>query len=95
MKIDEPTAHTRIFDDQKPSQIPVGTAFLAAPFSIRGARSTLTEAAAVSCTDGFLRTLYVLADRVAMGDCSPMAPTDPYVPALEHTVPRIMDSLRV
>ena len=34
-------------------------------------------------------------DQVALGDCSPRAPTDPYVPALEHTVPRIMGSLRV
>ncbi len=30
-----------------------------------------------------------------MGDCSPTAPTDPYVPALEHTVPQIMVSLRI
>ena len=29
-----------------------------------------------------------------MGDCSPTAPTDPYVPALEHTVPQITVSLR-
>jgi len=29
-----------------------------------------------------------LADRVASGDCSPEAPTDPDVPALEHPVPR-------
>ncbi len=32
--------------------------------------------------------------RVAPGDCSPGAPTDPYVPALEHTAPHIMGSLR-
>jgi len=32
-------------------------------------------------------------DRVALGDCSPRAPTDPYVRALPHTVPRIMGSL--
>jgi hypothetical protein len=35
------------------------------------------------------------ADRVALGRCRPRAPTDPYVLALEHTVPQIRDSLRV
>lgn len=35
------------------------------------------------------------SDRVAEGDYSPPAPTDPYVRTLAHTVPRIMDSLRV
>ena len=29
--------------------------------------------------------------RVALGDCSPKAPTDPYVRALAHTVPLISD----
>ena len=38
----------------------------------------------------FLRT----ADRVAPGRYRPGAPTDPYVLALEHTVPQIRDSLR-
>ena len=33
-------------------------------------------------------------DRVAPGRRRPGAPTDPYVPALEHTVPQIMVSLR-
>jgi len=33
-------------------------------------------------------------DQVALGDYSPRAPTDPDVPALEHTVPQIMVSLR-
>ena len=33
-------------------------------------------------------------DQVTVGDCSPTVPTDPYVPALEHTVPLIMVSLR-
>ena len=33
-------------------------------------------------------------DQVALGDYSPRAPTGPYVPALEHTVPQIMVSLR-
>ncbi len=33
-------------------------------------------------------------DRVAPGRCRPRAPTDPYVPALGHTAPRIMGSLR-
>ncbi len=33
-------------------------------------------------------------DQVALGDYSPRAPTDPYGPALEHTVPQIMVSLR-
>ena len=28
--------------------------------------------------------------QVALGDCSPRAPADPYVPALEHTAPHIM-----
>ncbi len=35
------------------------------------------------------------SDRVALGRCRPRAPTDPYVLALEHTVPQIMVSLRV
>ena len=39
------------------------------------------------------RTLCAL-DRVALGRCRPRAPTDPYVLALEHTVPRITGSLR-
>ena len=34
------------------------------------------------------------SDRVAPGRHRPGAPTDPYVLALEHTVPRITDSLR-
>ena len=33
------------------------------------------------------------ADQVALGDCSPRAPTDPYVRTLPHTVPQIMGSL--
>ena len=33
-------------------------------------------------------------DRVAVGRYRPTAPTDPYVRALPHTVPLIMDSLR-
>ena len=33
-------------------------------------------------------------DQVALGDCSPRAPTDPYVRTLPHTVPQIMGSLR-
>ena len=32
--------------------------------------------------------------RVAMGDCYPTAPTDPYVRALPHTAPRFFVSLR-
>jgi hypothetical protein len=32
--------------------------------------------------------------QVALGDCSPRAPADPYVPTLEHTAPHIMGSLR-
>jgi len=35
----------------------------------------------------------VLFGRVAPGDCSPGAPTDPYVHTLEHTVPQDMGSL--
>ena len=34
------------------------------------------------------------SDRVAPGRCRPGAPTDPYVLALEHTVPQIRVSLR-
>jgi hypothetical protein len=30
--------------------------------------------------------------QVAQGDCSPRAPTDPYMPALEHTAPHIIAS---
>ncbi len=43
---------------------------------------------------GRLFLLFVQSDRVALGDYSPRAPTDPYVPALEHTVPQITASLR-
>jgi len=32
------------------------------------------------------------AGQVAVGDCSPTAPTDPYVRTLAHTVPLMMDS---
>ena len=32
--------------------------------------------------------------QVAQGDCSPWAPTDPYVPALEHTAPPVKHSPR-
>jgi hypothetical protein len=31
--------------------------------------------------------------RVALGGRPPRAPTDPYVDTLDHTVPRVMDSL--
>ncbi len=34
----------------------------------------------------------VLEGQVALGDCSPRAPTDPYVRTLAHTVPLMMDS---
>ncbi len=43
---------------------------------------------------GRLFLLFVQSDRVALGDYSPRARTDPYVPALEHTVPQITASLR-
>jgi hypothetical protein len=36
----------------------------------------------------------VTRDWVAPGRCRPGAPADPYVLALEHTVPRVMGSLR-
>ncbi len=36
----------------------------------------------------------VCPNRVALGDCSPRAPTDPYVRALAHTVPQITALLR-
>ncbi len=72
-------------------------------------QSVLAAASAMNCehTMGWLKmraripprrlddsTSQLAADRVALGDCPPRAPTDPYVPALEHTVPQIMDSLR-
>jgi hypothetical protein len=34
---------------------------------------------------------FAASDRVALGRYRPRAPTDPYVPALEHTAPHIMD----
>jgi hypothetical protein len=37
---------------------------------------------------------YGASDRVALGGYPPRAPTDPYVLALEHTVPQIMGSLQ-
>src|SRR5262245_11291844 len=42
----------------------------------------------------FLMPCQPTPDRVALGRYRPRAPTDPYVLALEHTVPQIMDSLR-
>ncbi len=36
---------------------------------------------------------FTAPDRVASGRCRPEAPTDPYVLALEHTIPQIMVSL--
>src|SRR5262245_60375214 len=42
----------------------------------------------------FLMPCQPTPDRVALGRYQPRAPTDPYVLALEHTVPQIMDSLR-
>ncbi|WP_146453138.1 hypothetical protein, partial [Bythopirellula polymerisocia] len=56
------------------------------------ARGALT--AEVIFTDGSLPIRFGAEDQVALGDYSPRAPTDPYVPALEHTVPQIMVSLR-
>jgi hypothetical protein len=41
------------------------------------------------------REHFPIDDWVALGRCRPRAPTDPYVLALEHTVPQIMGSLRV
>jgi hypothetical protein len=35
---------------------------------------------------------FAKAGQVAVGDFSPTAPTDPYVPILEHTVPLMLDS---
>ncbi len=37
------------------------------------------------------RWIEEMFDRVAPGNCSPGAPTDPYVLALEHTVPQNHD----
>jgi len=45
-------------------------------------------------TDASFAGCAVMADQVALGRCRPRAPTDPYVPALEHTVPQIMALLR-
>ena len=42
----------------------------------------------------FRNTQQIAPDRVAVGRFQPTAPTDPYVRALTHTVPRIRDSLR-
>ena len=42
----------------------------------------------------FLTINFATSDRVALGRYRPRAPTDPYVPTLEHTVPLIMVSLR-
>ncbi len=37
-------------------------------------------------------TAELASGQVALGDFSPRAPTDPYVPTLEHTVHPMMDS---
>ncbi len=44
--------------------------------------------------DRWLELLFLRADRVAPDRFRPGARTDPYVPALEPTVPQIMVSLR-
>ena len=46
-------------------------------------------------TDATCVPRFQSADQVALGRYLPRAPTDPYVPALEHTVPQVMASLRV
>ena len=58
------------------------------------ARSRLQPVVKTTSTAEMGNRPLVNPGQVALGDCSPRAPTDPYVPALEHTVPQIMVSLR-
>ena len=56
------------------------------------------QAVLLQMSDHGIHLLYVFwlkiaKGQVALGDCSPRAPTDPYVPTLEHTAPHIMRSL--
>ncbi len=58
---------------------------------------TRSEPASVTNTSAANRyfcLVSVCPNRVALGDCSPRAPTDPYVRALAHTVPQITALLR-
>jgi hypothetical protein len=54
------------------------------------ARCTLAEVRTARRSD---TPQLITADRVALGRCRLRAPTDPYVLALEHTVPQIRVSL--
>ncbi len=58
------------------------------------ARCDLHELHEVRFTSAPSGNRVAASDRVALGRYLPRAPTDPYVPALEHTVPQIMVSLR-
>ena len=64
---------------------------------------TMTKLSARATRSYWLRTVsperattfeYLPPGRVAVGRYRPTAPTDPYVPTLEHTVPQVMVSLR-
>jgi hypothetical protein len=57
-------------------------------------RTPLSLGAEVKITSVRFGSALPAEDQVALGDFSPRAPTDPYVPALEHTVPQVMVSLR-
>jgi hypothetical protein len=57
-------------------------------------RCEFARSASVYLTDATYANFFEIADQVALGDCSPRAPTDPDVPTLGHTVPQIMASLR-
>jgi hypothetical protein len=48
--------------------------------------------AEVKMTDASNGDMQLAPGQVALGDCSPRAPTDPYVRTLPHTVHRMMDS---
>ena len=77
-------------------RIPESLSSTLAGFAIRRRREK-SLLGAIMVTTGAKEPSHTLPaeDRVAVGRCRPTAPTDPYVLALEHTVPRIMGSLRV
>lgn len=71
--------------------------YLDAPIRHASARDVACEPASLKPTDASkppaVRCSGHIDDRVALGRCRPEAPTDPYLLALEHTVPQIMVSL--
>ena len=72
---------------------PPGTTGNAVSLRFIGDRDAGGNPVRVGKANGVCLTHLDAPDRVASGRCRPEAPTDPYLLALEHTVPQIMGSL--